>query len=296
VLPKSTPEELPAGPTTLRVIIGGNLRRLRQAAEISREDAAYEIRADASKISRLELGRVSFRLRDVRDLLVMYGVQDEDEIERVVDMARAANQPSKWHRYNDYLPDWFSNYLEMEGAASMIRTYEVQVIPGLCQSEEYARAVMMLGYGHTPLQEIDKRIEVRMKRQEILDRNESPPQLWAVIDEAALHRPFGGVGVMRGQIKALMEFCDKPNVRIQIVPFSAAGAHSGAGAPFTWLRFAYEELKDVIYLEHLTGGMYLERDNEIDAYQAAMEHLCVQALQPNRTQDFLDAFLRDHYS
>lgn len=292
---KATPEDLPTGPTTLRVIIGGNLRRLRQDAEISREDAAYEIRADASKISRLELGRVSFRLRDVRDLMVMYGVQDEDEIERVVEMAREANRPSQWHRYNDYLPDWFSNYLEMEGAASMIRTYEVQVIPGLLQTKDYARSVMMLGYGHTPLTEIDKRIDVRMKRQEILDRDEKRPELWAVLDEAALRRPFGGGIIMRGQIQSLMEACDRPNVHIQVVPFSS-GAHSGAGAPFTWLRFPYEELKDVIYLEHLTGGLYLERDNEIDAYQAAMEHLCVQATQPKATQDFLRQILRDDYS
>lgn len=292
---KASPDDLPSGTTTLRVMIGGKLRQLRQDAEISRDDAAYEIRADASKISRLELGRVSFRLRDVRDLMVMYGVQDEDEIERVVDMAREANRPSKWRRYSDYLPDWFSNYLEMEGAASMIRTYEVQVVPGLLQSEAYARAVMMLGYGHTPLTEIDKRIDVRMKRQEILDREEKRPELWAVIDEAALHRPFGGANVMHGQIKALIDFCDKPNVRVQIVPFTA-GAHSGAGAPFTWLRFAYEELSDVIYLEHLTGGLYLERDNEIDAYQAAMEHLCVQATQPHKTQDFLRKIINDRYS
>ncbi|GAA2165710.1 MULTISPECIES: helix-turn-helix domain-containing protein [Glycomyces] len=292
---KASAEDLPSGTTTLRVMIGGKLRQLRTDADISREEAAYEIRADASKISRIELGRVSFRLRDVRDLMIMYGVQDEDEIERVVDMAREANRPSKWKRYNDFLPNWFSNYLEMEGAAAMIRTYEVQVFPGLLQNEEYARAVMMLGYGHTPLTEIDKRIEVRMKRQEILDRTEKRPELWAVIDEAALHRPFGGKGVMRGQIQTLIDFCDKPNVRVQVVPFSA-GAHSGAGAPFTWLRFAYEELSDVIYLEHLTGGLYLERDSEIDAYQAAMEHLCIQATQPHKTQDFLREILRDRYS
>jgi len=291
---KMNPDDLPSGTTTLRVMIGGKLRQLRQDADISREDAAYEIRADASKISRIELGRVSFRLRDVRDLMVMYGVTDEDEIERVVEMAREANRPSKWKRYNDFLPDWFSNYLEMEGAASMIRTYEVQVIPGLLQTEAYARAVLMLGYGHTPLTEIDKRIEVRMKRQEILDRQEKRPELWAVIDEAALHRPFGGANVMYEQIKSIIDVCDKPNVRVQIVPFTA-GAHSGAGAPFTWLRFAYEELSDVIYLEHLTGGLYLERDNEIDAYQAAMEHLCVQATQPHKTQDFLQKIL-DSYS
>jgi transcriptional regulator with XRE-family HTH domain len=292
---KSDKDETPTGPTTLRVLIGTYLRRLREDADVTRDRAAYEIRASPSKISRMELGRVSFRLRDVEDLMVMYGVTDEDEIERIQNLCRDANRPSRWHRYNDYLPDWFSNYLDMEGAASMIRTYEVQVVPGLLQSREYARAVMMLGFGHTPLQEIDKRIDVRMQRQTILDREEGAPELWAVLDEAALHRPFGGKEVMRGQIESLIDSCDKPNVRIQVVPFSS-GAHSGAGAPFTWLRFAYAELKDVIYLEHLTGGLYLERDNEIDAYQAAMEHLCIQATQPRETQDFLHKIIRDHYS
>lgn len=288
-------EETPTGPTTLRVIVGSNLRRLRQAADISREEAAYEIRGSESKISRMELGRVSFRMRDIEDLMRMYGVTDEAEIEHMVELAREANRPSRFHRYSDSLPNWFNTYLDMEGASSMIRTYEVQLVPGLLQTREYARSVMMLGYGHTPLQEIDNRVNVRMQRQDVLDSAEHNTELWAVIDEAAFHRPFGGASVMREQIQFLIDACDRPNVRIQIVPFSS-GAHSGAGAPFTWLRFAYEELKDVIYLEHLTSGVYLEKDSEVDAYRAAMEHICSQATQPRDTPDVLQKFLRDHYS
>ncbi|WP_425556026.1 helix-turn-helix domain-containing protein [Glycomyces endophyticus] len=288
-------EDTPTGPTALRMIIGGQLRRLREGANITRGEAAYEIRGSESKISRMELGRVSFRLRDVEDLMVMYGVTDEVEVERVLELCREANRPSWWHRYGEALPDWFSTYLDMETAASTIRTYEVQLVPGLLQSRDYARSLLMLGYGHTPLQEIDYRIDVRIARQKVLDREHDPATLWTVIDEAALHRPFGGRGVMRDQLNSLAEACDRPNVRIQIVPFSS-GAHSGAGAPFTWLRFAYPELKDVIYMEHLTGGLYLDRDADVDAYQAAMEHLCVQAAQPRETQDIIGRIIRDHYS
>lgn len=292
---QSNPEEMPTGPTTLRVIVGTYLRKLRESSGVSRDEAAYEIRASPSKISRMELGRVSFRLRDVRDLMTMYGIQEEAELDRVEDLAREANRPSRWRPYNDFLPDFFTNYLEMEGAATLIRTYEVQLVPGLLQTEEYARSVMMLGYGHTPLQEIDKRIEARMRRKEILVREEARPELWAIIDEASLHRPFGGTAVMRGQIQYLIDACERPNVRLQVMPF-AWGNHAGAGAPFTYLRFAYQELNDVVYMEHLTGGLYLERDHELDAYRAAFDHLSTQGTQPRDTPDFLSRVLRERYS
>ena len=281
------------GPTALRMIMGGYLRRLREAKGVTRDAAGYEIRSSESKISRMELGRVGFKVRDVEDLLRMYGIEEQSEIDRLLQLVKEANQPGWWHRYGDALPNWFSAYLDLEGAASMIRTYEVQLIPGLLQTHEYARALLMLGFGHTPLQEIDDRVNVRLSRQKILSR-ENPATLWTVIDEAALHRPFGGRDVMREQIKFLIDSCEMPNVRIQIVRFSS-GAHSGAGAPFTWLRFASPDLKDVIYLEHLTSGLYLDRDDEVDAYQAAMEHLCVQAHRPDLTPGILQEILDKHY-
>jgi transcriptional regulator with XRE-family HTH domain len=283
----------PGGPTALRMIMGGYLRRLREAKGISREDAGYEIRSSESKISRMELGRVGFKVRDVEDLLRMYGITDQAEVDRLLALVKEANQPGWWHRYGDVLPNWFSAYLDLEGAASMIRTYEVQLIPGLLQTREYARALLMLGFGHTPLQEIDNRVNVRLSRQNILTKDD-PPMLWTVIDEAALHRPFGGKEVMRQQLQSLIQACERPNIRIQIVRFSS-GAHSGAGAPFTWLRFASEDLKDVIYIEHLTSGLYLDRDDEVDAYQAAMEHLCVQAAEPSKTPDILREIIDQHY-
>ncbi|GAB3228629.1 helix-turn-helix transcriptional regulator [Glycomyces halotolerans] len=282
------------GPTALRMIMGGYLRRLREAKNITREEAGWEIRSSESKISRMELGRVSFKVRDVEDLLRHYGIDDQDEVQRLLALVREANRPGWWHRYGDALPDWFSAYLDLESAASMIRTYEVQFIPGLLQTRDYARSVLMVGYGTTPLQEIDDRVNVRLSRQNVLTKD-NPATLWSVVDEAALHRPFGGGEIMRHQLETLIEYCEMPNVRIQIIPFSRGG-HSGAGGAFTWLRFAAEELKDVIYLEHLTSGLYLDRDDEVDAYSAAMEHLCVQAARPDETPDILRRILDERYA
>lgn len=284
----------PGGPTALRMILGGYLRRLRESQGITREQAGWEIRSSESKISRMELGRVSFKLRDVEDLLRLYGITEREEVERLLALVHEANQPGWWHRYGDALPDWFSAYLDLEGAAAMIRSYEVQFVPGLLQTRDYARSVLMLGFGHTPLQEIDDRVNVRLSRQRILTKGD-PPTLWSVMDEAALHRPFGGREIMRAQIEALIEACEMPNVKIQIIPFSR-GAHSGAGGPFTWLRFSAPELKDVIYLEHLTSGLYLDRDDELDAYSAAMEHLCVQAAKPHESPAILRRILDERYS
>lgn len=281
------------GPTALRMILGGYLRRLREANDISRFDAGFAIRGSESKISRMELGKVRFKLRDVEDLLRMYGIEDDAEIERLLNLCKDANKPGWWHRYGEALPNWFSAYLDLEDAASLIRTYEVQFIPGLLQTPEYARAVFMIGYGRIPLQEIDDRVNVRISRQKLLTK-ENPVSLWAVIDEAALHRPFGGRKVMRAQLEALIEFSQLPNVKIQIMPFSS-GEHSGAGGAFTWLRFADDEISDIIYLEHLTSGLYLDREDELDSYQGAMEHLCIQAARPDETPGILREIIDQRY-
>jgi transcriptional regulator with XRE-family HTH domain len=249
-----TQEESPSsGPTVLRILLGAQLRRLREGKSISREDAGYEIRASGSKISRMELGRVSFKERDVADLLSMYGVADTAEREALLGLARQANNPGWWHHYGDILPPWFQSYLGLEAAASLIRTYEIQFVPGLLQTPEYARAVILLGHAGATADEIDRRVELRRQRQQVLDRIE-PPQLWAVIDEAVLRRPIGGPDVMRAQIEALIEAAKKPNVRLQIIPFHAGG-HAAAGGPFAILRFPEPELPDVVYVEQLTSAI-----------------------------------------
>lgn len=237
------------GPTVLRIMLGANLRRLREARGITREDAGWQIRASESKISRMELGRVSFKERDVADLLSYYGLPDGAERERLLSLARDASAPGWWHRYSDVLPSWFQPYIGLESAASLIRNYEVQFVPGLLQTRDYARAVIGLEYGRSPA-DVERRLEVRMTRQSVLHRPD-PPQLWAVVDEAALRRPVGGKAVLRQQILALIEATALPHVQVQIVPFGIGG-HAAHGGAFSILRFAEPDLPDVVYVEQLT--------------------------------------------
>jgi hypothetical protein len=280
-----------SGPTALRILLGAHLRRLREAQGVSREDAGWEIRASESKISRMELGRVGFKERDVADLLSLYGVDDEDERNRLLTLARQANSPGWWHRYGDVLPSWFQSYLGLEASAALIRTYEVQFVPGLLQTEGYARAVVRLGHGHAPENEVDRRVALRIQRQSILDRSE-PAQLWAVVDEAVLRRPIGGTEVMRAQLEALLEATTRPNVRMQIVPFTVGG-HSAAGGAFTILRFPDQELPDIVYIEQLTSALYLDKRDDVEHYLAAMERLCVEADPPSRTAETLRSLLKE---
>ena len=287
-----TQEEAPnTGPTVLRILLGAQLRKLREGRGISREDAGYEIRASGSKISRMELGRVSFKERDVADLLSMYGVKDEAERDALLGLARQANNPGWWHHFGDVMPGWFQSYLGLEAASSLIRTYEIQFVPGLLQTPEYARAVIMLGHAGATADEIDRRVELRRQRQQLLDRAE-PPQLWAVIDEAVLRRPIGGDDGMRGQIEALIEAAKKPNVRLQIIPFNAGG-HAAAGGPFAILRFPEPELPDVVYVEQLTSAIYLDKRDDVDQYAIAMERVCIDAEPPANTQEILGKLLHE---
>jgi transcriptional regulator with XRE-family HTH domain len=264
-----------SGPTVQRIVLGAQLRRLREAREITTEQAAEAIRGSHSKISRMEHGRVGFKDRDVADLLTLYGVTDPEVRGGLLSLAREAGNPGWWHDYGDLLPHWFEPYISLEAAASVIRNYEVQFVPGLLQTEDYAREVIRLGYPSISDQELARRVELRMGRQRLLARS-SPPRLWAALDEAVLRRPIGGPGVLRGQVAHLLEMADNPAVTVQIVPFSVGG-HSAAGGPFAILRFAEPELSDVVYLEQLTSALYLEKPSEVDRYLEVMERLCVQA-------------------
>jgi len=279
------------GPTVLRMLLGAHLRRLREAQGVTREDAGWEIRSSESKISRMELGRVGFKERDVSDLLSLYGVNDPEERTRLLGLARDANTPGWWHRFGDVLPGWFQSYLGLEAAAAIIRTYEVQFLPGLLQTPDYARAVITLGHEHARAEELDRRVALRIARQQMLNRDH-PTHLWAVVDEAALRRPIGGLKVMREQLEALIEATRHPNITVQIIPFSVGG-HAAAGGAFTILRFPDEDLSDVIYVEQLTSALYLDKPDDVDYYTAAMERLCVEAETPEKTPVILERILRD---
>jgi transcriptional regulator with XRE-family HTH domain len=277
------------GPTVLRIVLGTQLRRLREARGISREDAGESIRASHAKISRLELGRVGYKDRDVADLLTLYGVLDEDERADFLTLARQASTPGWWHRYGDVLPSWFETLIGLEEAASVIRTYEVQFVPGLLQTEDYARAVTRLGHPRASAVEIERRVALRMARQQLLTAPEAP-RVWAVMDEAALRRALGGTEVMRAQLEHLIETAALPNVTLQIAPFSVGGL-AAAGGPVTILRFQEPDLPDIVYLEQLTSALYLDKADDVDNYLAVMDRLCAEAEPPGRTARFLREIL-----
>ncbi|AXK33324.1 XRE family transcriptional regulator [Streptomyces armeniacus] len=278
-----------SGPTVVRIVLGARLRRLRQGRGITREDAGRAIRGSHAKISRLELGQVGFKERDLQDLLTLYGVLLPEDREEYLELARKANTPGWWHQYSDVLVDWFELHIGLEESASIIRTYEVQFLPGLLQTESYARVVTRMGYPDAPARKIERLVELRMARQSLLTR-EGAPKLWAVVDEAVLRRPFGGQEVMRRQLEYLLEVLELPSVTLQYAPFSV-GANATAGSPITILRFAEPDLPDKVYLEQLTGAVYLDKRENVDQYTLIMERLCAEAEPPDETRKFIESLL-----
>jgi len=276
------------GPTVQRLVLGGQLRRLREDRGITLEQAAMVIRGSHSKLSRMEHGRVGFKERDVADLLTFYGVSEGEQRAALLSLARETATPGWWHDYADTLPNWVEPYVGLEAAASVIRTYQVQFVPGLLQTEAYARATFRLGNAANE-EEVARRAEVRISRQEILN-GANAPRLWAVIDEAALRRPIGGDNVIREQIQHLIDMANHPAVTLQVLPFRVGG-HVAAGGPFTILRFAEPDLQDVVYLEQLTSAIYLEKAAEVDSYMEVMEQLCLQAEPAENTAKALTEIL-----
>ena len=280
-----------AGPTVRRMLVGARLRRLRTELGLTRDEAAQAIRASEWKIHRLENGQVGFKDRDIIDLLRRYQVTDPAEVADFLTLAREANTPGWWQHYGDVLPSWFRTYVDLESAATLIRTYEGQFVPGLLQTDDYMRAVVRGAHLEESGEEVGRRVRLRMARQILLTR-QGPPRLWAVVDEAALRRPVGGREVMRGQLERLIEATKLPNVTLQILPF-AVGAHAAMGSAFSILRFADREIPDIVYLEHLTNAVYLDRRNEVERYLDAMELLCVDSEPPARTVELLERILHE---
>jgi Domain of unknown function (DUF5753)/Helix-turn-helix domain len=291
IQPGSEPPSDALGPTALRMILGNQLRRFREAAGVTPDRAGYEIRASRSKISRMENGRVGFKERDVTDLLTLYGITDERARAGMVSLVRHANAPGWWSKYDDILADWFEAYLGLETAASVIRTFEMQFVPGLFQTEAYARAVTLLGHSAAPAEEIDRRVSLRLKRQDLLTGPE-PPQVWSIMDEGALRRPVGGRAVMRAQLNRLIEVAGVRHVTVQVVPFGRGG-HAAAGGSFTVLRFGEADVPDVVYIEQLTSALYLDKREDVEHYMEVMNRLATEALTPARTARFLAEITRE---
>jgi transcriptional regulator with XRE-family HTH domain len=279
------------GPTVRRMLVGARLRRLRTQAGITREQAGEAIRASEWKIHRLENGQTGYKHRDIVDLLGLYGVSDPQEVAALVTMARDANHPGWWSHYGDVLPQWFRAYVDLEAAASLLRTYEGQFVPGLLQTQAYMRAVMRGAQLDDPPEELERRVAVRLGRQQLLTRP-NPPRLWAVVDEAALRRPVGGPGVMGAQLERLVAAARLPNVTLQVLPFDA-GAHPAMVGSFSILRFAEPDLPDVAYVEHLTNALYLDKRDDVDQYLHIMEDICARSAPPNETVEILGKILSE---
>ncbi len=278
------------GSVVRRMLLGSQLRRLRESRGITREAAGYSIRASESKISRMELGRVSFKTRDVEDLLTLYGITDETERTSLLSLAKEANVAGWWHSYSDVLPSWFPTYVGLEGAASLIRVYEVQFVHGLLQTEAYARAVVRRGMRDASEADVERRVALRLERQKYLV-SENPPDLHIVLDEAALRRPYGDREVMRGQLQHLIEISERPNVRLQIMPFSFGG-HAGESGAFTVLSFPESDLSDVVYLEQLTSALYLDKREDVAQYEKVLEELQHDSPGPDESRDLLRGLLQ----
>ncbi|WP_078492283.1 helix-turn-helix domain-containing protein [Streptomyces yerevanensis] len=280
-----------AGPMVPRLVLGTRLRQLREEQQISRETAGHVIRASQSKISRLECGRHGCKLRDVADLLTLYGVTDQAERATLLALAEEANTPGWWQAYSDVVPSWMQAYLGVEQAATLIRSFEVQRVPALLQTPDYARAALRLAHPDASADELDRRVTLLMTRRRILHR-EQASQLWAVIDEAALRRAVGGGSTMRAQLQHLIEVSQLPQVTVQIMPFRAGG-HAASGGPVTILRLPGGQLPDVVCLEQLASALYPDKPAEIEYYWGVMNRLVVQAQSPEATPTILHRILQE---
>ncbi|MFI0895435.1 helix-turn-helix domain-containing protein [Streptomyces sp. NPDC020983] len=279
------------GSIVRRMLLGAQLRRLRESRGITREDAGYSIRASESKISRMELGRVSFKERDVADLLTLYGVTEEDERLAMLGLVREANAAGWWHGYGEVMPTWFQTYVGLEESAALIRTFEVQFVHGLLQTEDYIRQVIRLGHPGAADAWVERRVGLRLERQKLLV-SERAPHFVAVMDEGALRRPFGTRQGMRDQIAHILEAADAPNVEVRVLPF-AIGGHAAGGGAFTLLSFPESDLPDLVYLEQLTGALYIDKHDEVVEYDKAMTTLDRISLGPAESVDWLAALRRE---
>ena len=282
-----------AGPHLMRAVLGARLRQLREGRQIGRRQAADAIRGSESKISRLELGRIGYKVRDVADLLTLYGMTAEAERETLLVLAREASKPPWWQSCRDVVPAWFESYLSLEQDAHVIRCSEPCYVPGLLQTADYARAVIRRGHPGAPEAEIERRVSLRLRRQDLVASSEpTPRQLWAVLDEAALRRPAGSRGTMRAQLRHLIDMAGQPHVRIFVVPFSV-GQSGAVGAPFSILRFPGELIPDLVYAEHLTTAAYVEAPDEVRYYWHLMNALATEALGPDETAQFMERALAE---
>ncbi|MFD7133528.1 helix-turn-helix domain-containing protein [Streptomyces sp. NPDC059894] len=278
-------ERRPA-PTVGQVVLGRRLQELREAAGLGRDEAARALRVAQATVRRMETAEVALKIPYVQVLLETYGVSEE-ETAAFVALAEEANRPGWWQRFHDVLPEWFSLYVSLEGAARMIRSYEPHFVPGLLQTEAYARAVLEAGtVGRTSPEAIERHVSLRMARQRLLD-GPNPPHLWVVMDETVLRRPVSvDPSVMYEQFDKLLEFADRDRITLQVAEL-ADGPHPGTSAPFSLFRFAEPELPDMVVTEYLSGALYLDSRKEVSLHLEVLDHMTAHAASAQRTVTLL---------
>ncbi|MEV5333090.1 helix-turn-helix domain-containing protein [Streptomyces werraensis] len=283
-------------PTLLKMLVGVQLAGFREDAGLSQDQAARSVGFSGAKLSRIESGkgRRPPTETDVRALLELYGT-DDYEASVLLKLLRRAGEPGWWQRYDKRLmPEWFDRLVGLQEAAATIRTFEIQYVPGLLQTADYTRAVVERGLPNAPASEVQRRVELRMRRAQLLFR-EDAPQLWAVLDESVLLRVLGDSTVMRDQLDHLAKMAERPNVTLQIVPLNVTNA-SAPAIPVTYLRFGGLDLPDVVYLEHIRSANFLEDRDETEEYRIALDRLADEALTPRESVEMLRRTIEERYA
>jgi transcriptional regulator with XRE-family HTH domain len=287
-MPERTSPDGTGAPTVLRILLGTQLRRLRESRGVTAQAAARAIRGSESKISRIELGRNAVREVDIADLLDLYGVTDAGEREQLLTLASQANQQGWWHRYQDVLPNWFQSYIGLEESAESIRSFDNQFVPGLLQTEDYAQAVFQLGAYSD--EETDRLVFLRKERQRRF--SSGGLRLWAIIDETALRRPVGSTSLLRAQLEHLLDISVRPGLTLQVTPFLTGASYAAPGS-FSILSFAVDDLPDVVYVEQLTSAMYLDKRADVDRYAEAMDQIRATSYTPDQTKELIRSIIGD---
>ncbi|MFJ8534199.1 helix-turn-helix domain-containing protein [Streptomyces sp. NPDC093591] len=277
-------------PTVRRRRLGQELRRLRELKGMTAEEVAERLLVSQSKISRLENGRRSISQRDVRDLCGVYEVEDHRIVDSLMQMAKDSRQQGWWHSFGD-IP--YSVYIGLETDAASLRVYDPQVVPGLLQTKQYAEALIAGALPETPPAEVEKRVQVRMRRQERISTEENPLRLWTVLDEAALRRVVGNRSLMRDQLEQLVEQSQLPHVTVQVIPFDM-GAHPGLNGQYAILEFPDAADSSVVYIEGVTSDLYLEKANDVQKYSVMYEHLRAQALNVDQSRQFIADIAKEY--
>jgi hypothetical protein len=270
--------------------LGQELRRLRELKGMTAEEVAERLLVSQSKISRLENGRRSISQRDVRDLCGVYDVEDQRVVDSLMQMAKDSRQQGWWHAFGD-VP--YSVYIGLETDAASLRVYDPQVVPGLLQTRPYAEALIAGALPETTPGDIDKRVQVRLRRQERISAPEAPLRLWTVLDEAALRRVVGNRSLMREQLEYLVEQSQLPHVTVQVIPFDL-GAHPGLNGQYAILEFPDASDSSVVYIEGVTSDLYLEKPADVQKYSVMYEHLRAQALNVEQSRQFIADIAKEY--